>query len=105
MPHADVNGQRLFYEDTGDGDDVIVFSHGFFMNHSMFDPQVEALSDTWRCVAWDERGHGQTETTARPVHVLGLGVATCSACSTTSASSGRSSRGCRRAASCRCARR
>jgi pimeloyl-ACP methyl ester carboxylesterase len=66
MPHADVNGQRLFYEDTGDGDDVIIFSHGFFMNHSMFDPQVEALSDTWRCVAWDERGHGQTETSPDP---------------------------------------
>jgi pimeloyl-ACP methyl ester carboxylesterase len=66
MPHADVNGQRLFYEDTGDGDDVIIFSHGFFMNHAMFDPQVEALRDTWRCVAWDERGHGQTETSPDP---------------------------------------
>ena len=66
MPHADVNGQRLFYEDTGDGDDVIVFSHGFFMNHAMFDPQVEALSDRWRCVAWDERGHGETQTSPDP---------------------------------------
>jgi len=67
MPFADVNGQRLFYEDSGgDSDDVIVFSHGFFMNHAMFDPQVAALRDTWRCVAWDERGHGQTETSPDP---------------------------------------
>ncbi len=63
MPHADVNGQRLFYKDTGDGDPVL-FSHGFFMDHSMFDPQVAALSDRWRTIAWDERGHGQTETSA-----------------------------------------
>src|SRR5215470_12918310 len=67
MPFADVNGQRLFYEDSGgDSDDVIVFSHGFFMNHGMFDPQVAALRDTWRCVTWDERGHGQTQTSPDP---------------------------------------
>ena len=66
MPHADVNGQRLFYEDSGGEGDVIVFSHGFLMSHAMFDAQVAALSDRWRCVAWDERGHGQTVTTPDP---------------------------------------
>jgi pimeloyl-ACP methyl ester carboxylesterase len=66
MPHADVNGQRLFYADTGAGDDVIVFSHGLFMSHEMFDSQVAALRDRWRCIAWDERGHGQTESTPDP---------------------------------------
>jgi pimeloyl-ACP methyl ester carboxylesterase len=66
MPHASVNGQRLYYEDTGEGEDVIVFSHGFFMSHEMFDAQVAALRDRWRCIAWDERGHGQTETTPEP---------------------------------------
>jgi pimeloyl-ACP methyl ester carboxylesterase len=45
-------------------DVVIVFSHGFFMTHEMFDAQVVALSHRWRCITWDERGHGQT--TARP---------------------------------------
>ena len=63
MPYADVNGQRLYYEDTGGEDDVIVFSHGLFMDHEMFAPQVDALSDHWRCITWDERGHGATETT------------------------------------------
>jgi pimeloyl-ACP methyl ester carboxylesterase len=66
MPYADVNGQRLFYEDTGAGEDVIVFSHGYFMSHVMFDAQIAALRDQWRCIAWDERGHGQTETTPEP---------------------------------------
>ena len=66
MPHAEVNGQRLFYEDTGAGDDVIVFSHGFFMSHAMFEPQIAALRDRWRCITWDERGHGQTQTSPEP---------------------------------------
>lgn len=63
MPYADVNGQRLYYEDTGGGADVIIFSHGLFMDHTMFEPQVEALRDTWRCISWDERVHGKTEST------------------------------------------
>lgn len=66
MPHADVNGQRLFYEDSGGDADVIVFSHGYLMSHAMFESQVAALRDRWRCVTWDERGHGQTVTTPEP---------------------------------------
>src|SRR4051794_41761866 len=66
MPHAEVNGQRLFYEEAGSGEPVVVFSHGLFMDHTMFEPQVRALSDRWRCIAWDERGHGQTETSDDP---------------------------------------
>ena len=30
------------------------------MDHTMFDAQVEALSDDYRCIAWDERGFGGT---------------------------------------------
>ena len=60
MPYADVNGQRLYYEDSGGDGPVIAFSHGLFMDESMFDPQVEALSESYRCIAWDERGHGRT---------------------------------------------
>jgi pimeloyl-ACP methyl ester carboxylesterase len=66
MPHADIGGQRLYYEDTGSGDDVIVFSHGLFMDHSMFQPQIEALGDGWRCITWDERVHGATQSTDEP---------------------------------------
>jgi len=66
MPHADVNGQRLFYEDTGSGEPAIVWSHGLFMSHEMFAPQVAAFSGDHRCVAWDERGHGRTESAPEP---------------------------------------
>ena len=66
MPYAEVNGQRLFYEDTGGDRPPIVFSHGLFMDHTMFDPQVRALSDHYRCVTWDERGHGRTGDATEP---------------------------------------
>jgi 3-oxoadipate enol-lactonase len=66
MPHADVNGQRLYYEDTrGDGPPVVL-SHGFLMDHEMFAPQVDALRDSYRVVTWDERGFGATESDGEP---------------------------------------
>ena len=65
MPFAHVNGQKLYYEDTGGDGPAIVFSHGLLMDSSMFAPQVQALRGQWRCITWDERGHGQT---ADPAH-------------------------------------
>jgi len=60
MSYAAVNGQNLYYEDTGTGASVLVFSHGLLMDHSMFAPQVDALRHRYRCISWDERGHGLT---------------------------------------------
>lgn len=60
MPIAAVNGQNIYYEDTGGSGPAIIFSHGLFMDHAMFAPQVEALKDRWRCITWDERGHAGT---------------------------------------------
>jgi pimeloyl-ACP methyl ester carboxylesterase len=64
MPTAAVNGQALYYEDSGGSGPPVVFSHGFLMDHEMFAPQVEALSGEFRCITWDERGFGQTPATA-----------------------------------------
>ena len=60
MPIAAVNGQNIYYEDTGGDLPVVAFSHGLFMDHEMFAPQVEALKGAWRCITWDERGHAGT---------------------------------------------
>jgi pimeloyl-ACP methyl ester carboxylesterase len=55
------NGQiEIYYEDTGSDLPVIIFSHGLLMDHDMFAPQVAALKDRYRCISWDERGHGRT---------------------------------------------
>lgn len=67
MPIANVNGQKLYYEDTGGPGPAVVFSHGLFMDHEMFAPQVEALKSKYRCVTWDERGHaGSASDTLAP---------------------------------------
>jgi pimeloyl-ACP methyl ester carboxylesterase len=60
MPFSDIRGQRLHYEDTGGAGPVLAFSHGLLMDASMWDAQVEALGGSYRCITWDERGHGQT---------------------------------------------
>jgi len=65
MPYVDVpdpTSRRFYYEDTGGDGPVIVFSHGFMMDHEMFAPQVEALKADYRCITWDQRGHGLTAT-------------------------------------------
>jgi pimeloyl-ACP methyl ester carboxylesterase len=43
MPYAHVNGQKLYYKDTGGSGPVVVFSHGLLMDQSMFAPQLAAL--------------------------------------------------------------
>ena len=69
MPHCTVNGCRYFYTDTGVPEgrpnaETIVFGHGFLMTHQLFENQIEALGDEYRCIAFDWRGQGQSEVTA-----------------------------------------
>jgi pimeloyl-ACP methyl ester carboxylesterase len=66
MPHAEINGQQIFYTDSGGDGPAVVFSHGFLMDHEMFDPQVAALAPEFRVVTWDERGFGATEFDEKP---------------------------------------
>ena len=63
MSVAEVNGQRISYQDSGGEGPAILFSHGFLMDGSMFDAQVAGLRDQFRCITWDERGYGGTGTT------------------------------------------
>ncbi|HZN12820.1 MAG TPA: alpha/beta hydrolase [Acidimicrobiales bacterium] len=63
MGSADVNGLTIRYEDTGGDGPAVIFSHGFLMDHTMFEPQVAALAPDFRCVTWDERGFGDTPAT------------------------------------------
>lgn len=60
MSIAVINGRTVFYEDSGGDGPAVIFSHGFLMDHEMFAPQVTELSDAYRCITWDQRGHGAT---------------------------------------------
>ncbi|ATB40000.1 alpha/beta hydrolase fold having protein [Cystobacter fuscus] len=61
MPWLDVNGTRLYYEDTGGPGAPLVFSHGLLWSGRMFDKQVAALRDRYRCITYDHRGQGQSD--------------------------------------------
>ena len=63
MPKILSNGIQLHYEEMGSGPETIVFSHSYLADHFHFNPQMQALKDRYRCIAFDHRGHGQSEIT------------------------------------------
>ena len=60
MPQTMINGLDISFEDTGGSCPAILFSHSFGMTGDMFKPQLDAFRQTYRCITWDERGHGGT---------------------------------------------
>lgn len=64
MPHLPVNGTRLYVEEHGSGPETVVFAHGLLWSGRMFDAQVAALQDRYRCITYDLRGQGWSEVTA-----------------------------------------
>lgn len=66
MPHAQVNGQQIWYEDTGGDGPPVVFAHGFLMDAEMWVHQISHLRSEFRCIAFDERGWGQTTFDGKP---------------------------------------
>ncbi len=63
MSKLRVNGVEVYYEEQGSGSETIVFAHGLGLSSRMFDDQVATLRDRYRCIAFDFRGQGQSETT------------------------------------------
>jgi pimeloyl-ACP methyl ester carboxylesterase len=61
MPFFESASHRLYFEDSGGSGPAVLFSHGFLLDHSMWDAQVRALAPAFRCLTWDERGHGMSE--------------------------------------------
>lgn len=60
MPTTAANGIDLNYQDSGSGPATIVFAHGLLMDLHLFDAQRAALSDRFRCLAYDHRGQGES---------------------------------------------
>jgi 3-oxoadipate enol-lactonase len=72
MSTIEIDGTSLYYEDTGPGStgETIVFSHGLLWGTELFAPQVAALRDRYRCIAWDHRGQGRSAADHR--HTIGI---------------------------------
>ena len=56
-PGISLEAAGVAYDEAGQGP-AVVFSHGSMMDRTMFEPQLEALSDSYRVVAFDHRARG-----------------------------------------------
>lgn len=57
--YADLNGVKIYYEIHGDGAPLVLL-HGFTMSHEMWDPFVKDLSEKYKLILIDLRGHGHS---------------------------------------------
>lgn len=65
MPFAQLRSVRQHYYEYGHGDQVLVFVHGFQASGRIWQLVCELLpADTYRCIAPDNRGAGQTDAPA-----------------------------------------
>ena len=51
------DGQKLYYEDKGQGSETLVMMHGWTSSHEIYEKPVELLQDKTRCIIYDHRGH------------------------------------------------
>ena len=56
-----VNGVRIAYADTGGAGDPLVLVHGSWGSHHNWDAVVPGLAQHFRVVAYDRRGHSDSE--------------------------------------------
>jgi 3-oxoadipate enol-lactonase len=95
MSEIRINNTGIFYIKEGQGDEVVVFSHGLLWSHKMFMEQIDQLKKQYTVIAYDHRGQGQSEVSAgdytidlltedakaliealtdKPVHFVGLSM-------------------------------
>jgi len=60
MPIAVYKQGNIFYEEKGSGEPLI-FIHGVGLDHTMWNQQIDSLSDSFRVIVYDMLGHGGSE--------------------------------------------
>ncbi|OHU47418.1 hypothetical protein BKG82_27825 [Mycobacteroides chelonae] len=62
MPFADVNGQTLYYTDSGGDGTPVILSGAMLLDTVILEPLTDALATAgYRAIAFDARYHGQTK--------------------------------------------
>lgn len=59
MSYVETNGIQTYYEDDGDGQPIVVL-HGATADHQVWAEQLQPLTDDYRVILYDLRGHGKT---------------------------------------------
>ncbi|MCK4243173.1 MAG: alpha/beta hydrolase [Dehalococcoidia bacterium] len=65
MPTAVINGVKINYQLSGEGPPIILL-HGFTGSHQDWALQIPVLSNKYRVMAMDHRGHGKSEAPSSP---------------------------------------
>jgi pimeloyl-ACP methyl ester carboxylesterase len=66
VPHIETpEGIRIRYHEAGSGR-PLVLAHGFGVSLEMWMPQLESLSERYRLITWDARGHGGSSAPEHP---------------------------------------
>lgn len=60
MQTFSIDGQLMRYLDIGQGE-VLVFGHSYLWDSNMWQPQLDVLSQHYRCIVPDFWGHGQSD--------------------------------------------
>ncbi|MFC1926116.1 alpha/beta fold hydrolase [Chloroflexota bacterium] len=60
MPQIEVNGTSTYYEDSGKGHPLVLI-HGGGLDSGSWRSQTAYLSEKYRVITYDIRGHGRTE--------------------------------------------
>ena len=67
MPKIRANGIQLYYELTGPADaSVVMLSNSLGTRLEMWDPQMQALTERYRVLRYDSRGHGRSDAPGGP---------------------------------------
>lgn len=52
------DGQKLYYEDKGQGKETLIMMHGWSSSHEVYAEPMQTLLNEARCIIYDHRGHG-----------------------------------------------
>jgi 3-oxoadipate enol-lactonase len=69
MPTAEVNDIEVFYHDYGSGTPLVVL-HGATANHQAWAEVLQPLTDEYRVILCDMRGHGKTGASDREQYTI-----------------------------------
>lgn len=70
MPHAMINGIRLYHEVSGKPDGpILLLSNSLASTLHMWDPQMPSFERHFRVIRYDSRGHGQSDAPDGPYSI------------------------------------
>lgn len=60
---------KVSYNEIGEGENTVIFIHGFPFNKSSWNEQLEALKDKAKVISYDIRGFGKSETGSKKASI------------------------------------